>query len=78
MTAPGFDLTSSTKPPYLSESGTTSTMLGPGPQRWYLDVMSYGPMAVLDPWLGSTDEQRLAIRAGTPVLMNVSVNCYDG
>jgi hypothetical protein len=78
VAARGLDPTSNTRPPYLSETGTTSIVFSLGPQRCYLDVTWYGPMAVLDPWLGLTDEQRLAIRGGTSVLMNVLVNCYDG
>jgi hypothetical protein len=72
VTAPTFDLTSDTGPPSLSGAGTTSMLFGPKPgQQCFLSVVWYGPMAVLDPWLGLTEEQRLAIRG-------VSVSCYNG
>ncbi|WP_139347858.1 hypothetical protein [Nocardia donostiensis] len=78
VNAPGLDPTSNTRPPYPSHAGSTSIVLGFEQTRCHLDARWYGRTAVLDPWLGLTDEQRLAIRGGTSVVIGVSVSCYSG
>ncbi|MFB8278023.1 hypothetical protein [Nocardia colli] len=73
--APRFELRAPTRALFTVDPGSTYVLSGTGPEACSMTVERYEQTAMLDPWLGLSDDQRQAIRAGTSVLFEFLVNC---